>query len=107
MRRTLILAALLPLLAACSAQTQDQIARQAARSTTAKVVAERFPGVPVQPAIDCLINNANATQIYALASEAVTGPTASSVQIVTEIAQKPETLRCLGQQAIPALLAGF
>lgn len=97
------LAALLAL-SACSQQTQDQIARNAARSTISRVVVDRFPGVPVQPAIDCIIDNASATQIYALAAESVTGPTQSTVEIVTEIASRPETLRCLASEGLPALL---
>lgn len=103
MRKALLLTLLL---AACSPQSQDQIARSAARSTVSKVVAERFPGVPVQPAIDCIIDNAEAAQIYALAADSVTGPTQSTVQIVSEIVSKPETIRCLSTQGLPALLQG-
>jgi hypothetical protein len=97
---------LLPILflAACSAESQDEIARSAARSTTSKIVVEQFPGVPVQPALDCIINNATATQIYALAADSVTGPTESTVQIVREIVSKPETLTCLAAEGLPALI---
>ncbi|WP_023852469.1 hypothetical protein [Ponticoccus alexandrii] len=92
--------------AACSAQSQDAIAREAARSTVNRVVVERFPGVPVQPAIDCVIDNASAQQIYALAVDTVGGPTESSIQIVSEIAARPETLSCLANRGLPALLQG-
>lgn len=91
-------------LAACNAQTQDELARSAARSTTSKVLAERLPGVPLQPAVDCVINNASAQQIYALAADSVTGPTESTLQVVTGILQKPETLTCLARNGLPALL---
>ncbi|MCA0994074.1 MULTISPECIES: hypothetical protein [Roseobacteraceae] len=95
---------LVVVLAACSAQTQDQIARQAAKSTVARVVADRYPGVPVEPALDCVIDNASSTQIYALAADSVTGPTASTVEVVTDIVSKPETLTCLAADGLPALV---
>lgn len=91
-------------LVACSPQAQDQIARNAARSALTPVVTEQFPGVPVQPTLDCLIDNANAQQIRALAADAVLGPTESTLQIAKDIASKPETLRCLAVNGLPALL---
>ncbi|MBU2960881.1 hypothetical protein KO516_08645 [Citreicella sp. C3M06] len=102
--RKLVFLALLPVLASCDAATQDQIARNAARSTVNKVVLQRYPSVPVEPALNCVIDNANAQQIYALASESVTGPTQSSVEIVTVIVSKPETLTCLAAEGLPALI---
>lgn len=102
----LFLAALTLSLAACSPQSQDVIAREAARSTVSRVVVERFPGVPVQPAIDCVIDNASAAQIYALAVDTVGGPTESSAQIVMDIAAQPATFQCLANRGLPALLQG-
>ncbi|MGR3581141.1 MAG: hypothetical protein ACU0CV_15880 [Sagittula sp.] len=91
-------------LGAGTPQAQDAVAREAARSTVSRVVVNRFPGVPVQPAIDCVIDNAEAAQIYALAADTVGGPTESSVQIVTQIVSKPETVTCLATKGLPALL---
>jgi hypothetical protein len=92
------------LLAACTPQAQDDIARQAARSAITPVLVERFPGVPLEPALDCVINNASAPQLRALAADAVLGATQSTVQIVTDIVSKPETLTCLAADGLPALL---
>ncbi|MFZ5964017.1 hypothetical protein ACOXXX_13790 [Thalassococcus sp. BH17M4-6] len=91
-------------LGACNAQSQDEIARAAARSATSKVLAERLPGVPLQPAVNCVIDNASSGQIYALAADSVTGPTESTVEIVTGILRQPETLTCLAAEGLPALL---
>ncbi|SNS80714.1 hypothetical protein [Antarctobacter heliothermus] len=99
-----LVAAALAILVACTPQAQDQIARNAARSALTPVVSEQFPGVPLQPALDCLIDNANAQQIRALAADAVLGPTESTLQIAKDIASKPETLRCLAINGLPALL---
>jgi hypothetical protein len=96
--------ALLGMLVACSPQAQDQIARSAARATLTPIVVERFPGVPVEPTLDCLIDNASAPQINALAADTVLGPTESSVQIASDIVSKPETLTCLATEGLPALL---
>ncbi|EIE48882.1 hypothetical protein AL036_00310 [Salipiger aestuarii] len=104
MRKILLSTLALATLAACDAQTQDAVARSAARSTASKVVVQRFPGIPVEPSLNCVIDNANAQQIYALASESVTGPTQSSVEIVIEIVSKPETLTCLAAEGLPALI---
>jgi hypothetical protein len=43
-------------------------------------------------------------QIRALALDGVTGPTQSTVQIVTDIISQPETLACLAAEGLPALL---
>lgn len=91
-------------LAGCSPQVQDQIARDAARSAITPVLIERFPGVPLEPALNCVIDNASAVQIRALALDSVTGPTESTVQIVTDIVSKPETIRCLAVEGLPVLL---
>ncbi|WP_417206449.1 hypothetical protein [Antarctobacter sp.] len=99
-----LIAVALAVLAACSPQAQDQIARNAARSALTPVVSEQFPGVPLQPTLDCLIDNANAQQIRALAADSVLGPTQSTFQIAMDIASKPETLRCLAVNGLPALL---
>jgi hypothetical protein len=91
-------------LAGCTAQQQDQIARDAARSAITPVLIERFPGVPLEPALNCVIDNASAVQIRALALDSVAGPTESTVQIVTDIVSRPETLTCLAAEGLPALL---
>ncbi|WP_306043833.1 hypothetical protein [Mameliella sp. MMSF_3455] len=96
--------ALAGMLSACSPQAQDEIARSAARSALTPVVADTFPGVPLEPTLDCLIDNANAQQIRALAADAVIGPTESTVQIARDIASKPETLRCLAVKGLPVAL---
>ncbi|SFE30379.1 hypothetical protein [Roseivivax sediminis] len=89
---------ILATVAACAPQTRDQVARNAARSTVNRVVLDRYPNLPLEAAIDCVIDNASANQIYSLGADTLTGPTASSVQIVAEVVQRPETVRCLATQ---------
>ena len=92
------------ILAACTPQSQDQIARDAARATITPLVAQRFPTIPVDLALDCLIGNASAEQINALAADSLLGATESSAQIMTEIAAQPQTLTCLAASGAPGPL---
>ena len=102
--RSLSLSALVVLVAGCTPQLQDELARDAAKSAIRPVLQERLPGVPVEPATDCVIENATASEILTLAADAVTGPTASTVEIVSNILVRPDTLTCLAVEGLPPLL---
>ena len=93
------------LLAACTPAMQDDLARDAAKSAVRPVLAERFPGVPLEPATDCVIDNATAGELLSLAADAVTGPTANTVEIVSDIVTRPDTLTCLAKEGLPTLLS--
>jgi len=92
-------------LTACTAAQQDDLARDAAKKAVRPVLEERFPGVPLEPATDCIIDNANAQEILALAADAVTGPTASTAEIVLRVASRPETIECIAKDGLPVLLS--
>ncbi len=103
MRRGLALVALLAL-AAC-AEVQDQIARDAARATVRPVLAERFPGVPLEPASDCVIDNASASELSRLALAAGQQTVSPATQaLVVEIATRPATIRCLTTDGLAPFL---
>lgn len=102
-RHSLVGAVCLAALAACTPQAQDRLARDAARAAITSVVVDRFPGVPVEPTINCIIDNASAAQIRALAADTVLGPTESTVQIVGDILRRPETIQCLAGWGLSAL----
>ena len=97
---------LLPLLAlsACVVPSTEQITRDAARSTVNRVVVSRFPALPVEPSIDCIIDNATQGEIRGLASDAVTGPGEASIQTVFSIIRRQRTVQCLATRGVPALL---
>ena len=109
---TMIKAKLLAALAlfaavACSPAQQDALARDAAKNAVRPVLEERLPGIPVEPATNCVIDNATAKEILSLAADAVTGPTANTVEIVSDILARPETLTCLATEGLPPLLGRF
>ncbi len=92
------------LLVACTPADQDRMARDAARAAVTPVLVQRFPGVPVQPAVDCIIDNANSRELLSLAADSLTGPTANTTELVTNIVSRPDTLNCLLANGLPALL---
>lgn len=96
-------AALIPMMGC--AEVQDQIARDAAKSAVRPVLEDRFPGVPLEPATDCVIDNATAGEIISLAADAATGrPDEGTVETVLTIASRPETIQCLAVEGLPVLL---
>jgi len=102
MRRALVLPLLL---AAGCADLQDQLARDAAKSAVRPVLAERFPGVPLEPATDCVIDNATAGEIVSLAADAATGrPDEGTVETTLTILSRRETINCLATEGLPVLL---
>ena len=91
-------------LAACTPADQDRLTRDAARAAITPVLVQRFPGVPVAPAVDCIIDNANSRELLSLAADSITGPTANTTELVTNIVSRPGTLTCLLANGLPALL---
>ncbi|RLJ59469.1 hypothetical protein BCF46_1618 [Litoreibacter meonggei] len=98
------LAALIGLSACGEDGLADQLARKEAKDTVRPVLAQRFPGVPLEPATDCVIDNASAGEIIKLARAGVTGLGPEETQLVIEIATRPETVECLLKDGLAPLL---
>lgn len=105
MIRVALLIAALAVIPSCTQRMQDEVARDAARTAVRPVLARDFPGVPLEPATDCVIDNASANEILVLAADAVTGPTASTVEVVSDIVARPATIECLAREGLPAVLS--
>ncbi len=100
-----ILALTAPFALLACADVQDQIARDAARQAVRPALAERFPGVPLEPASDCVIDNASAGELRRLALAAAQPTVSPETQaLVTEIAPRPATIRCLATDGIAPFL---
>ena len=96
---------LLLVLAGCVA-TQDELAREAARQAVAQAVSARFPGVPVTPLTDCIIDNATGAEIIRVATGSRDGrPSAETVRAVADVIGRPDTIACLGYEALPLLVS--
>jgi len=109
MRKSKIAGCLLAvvMISACTQEIQDDLAQDAAKRAVRPVLEERFPGVPLEPATDCIIENATAQEILSLAADSVTGPTASTVEIVLNVTGRPDTIRCLAEEGLPILLGSL
>ncbi|MCL1628655.1 MULTISPECIES: hypothetical protein [Roseinatronobacter] len=94
-----------PLALSACAGLQDELARDAAKRSVNPVLAERFPGVPLEPASDCVIDNASAGELTRLAL-AGAQPTVSdeTSALVVQIATRPETIRCLATDGLAPFL---
>ncbi|MEM8870474.1 MAG: hypothetical protein AAGB10_15355 [Pseudomonadota bacterium] len=92
------------LLAACTPEDQDAAAREAAKRTVTPILAARFPGLPVTPVANCVIDNATAAEIITLATASVTGVTPAAQQTTTQILARPGTIDCIARQGLSGAL---
>ncbi|UWQ18011.1 hypothetical protein [Jannaschia sp. M317] len=92
------------LLAACNSGIGTDLTREAARATVRPVLADRFPGVPLEPATDCIIDNATGEEIITLAGAAATRNDQTAARVVGDIARRPATIQCIATQGLPVLL---
>jgi predicted ThiF/HesA family dinucleotide-utilizing enzyme len=109
--RHAILPVMVAALAACDTPVGTAVARESARSVVNDVVETRFPGAPVTPLTDCIIDNATGSEVVAIARDSVLGtPRSETVQLVVEIAGRPDTVTCFVEEAgplvLPRILAG-
>lgn len=90
------------MLAGCQAATEtaDTIARNSAKNVVDGVVAQCFPGVNAAPVTDCVIDNASRFEILDIAKEGATGVTPATVETVTTIASRPETVQCISKNGL-------
>lgn len=79
-------------------------AQSAAKSVIKSVIADKLPGVDVDDAVDCVVDNATTDQIVDIAKAAVTGVDDSTVSTVTSIASQPDTISCIAQSELSSLL---
>ena len=93
------------LLGACDAANDaaDTLARDQAKTVVNGVVAEKLPGVNAAPVTDCIIDAASASEILTIAGASVTGVTDNTVQMVLEIAQRPDAVNCIATNGLTLL----
>jgi hypothetical protein len=91
-------------LSAC-AGVQDQLAQDAAKRAVRPVLAQNFPGVPLEPAVGCVIDNSRAQELAQLARAAADPvPSPQTTTLVVEIATRPDTIRCLATDGLAPFL---
>jgi hypothetical protein len=103
--RALSIILALGLLAGCGEDgLGDQLARDQARKAVNPVLADKFPGVPLEPASNCVIDNASGGEILKLARASVAGVGPEETALIVEIATRPDTLQCLLKNGITPFL---
>ena len=107
--RRIILPIMLVLGACSQVQTAtDKAGRDAAKTVMPEALAVYFPQVPKElftPFTDCVIDNADAKEVQALASDAVVGVDAGTADTIRAVLARPATQDCLRQAAPAAALA--
>lgn len=104
MMQKLSLVAAVLCLSACSGiqQATDKAGRDAAKTVLPEALAVYFPQVPKQlfePFTDCVVDNANASEVQALAADAVVGVDQGTADTVRAVLARPETQSCLSARA--------
>lgn len=104
--RTVLAAAALGLLGACATDgIVDQFAREAAKDAVRPVLRRNFPGIPLEPSVNCVIDNASAGEILTLAEAGATGQTdPRTAELVIDIVRRPGTVECLATEGLAAFL---
>ncbi|MDH5798450.1 MAG: type VI secretion system baseplate subunit TssK [Paracoccaceae bacterium] len=94
-------------LAACEPDgLVDRVAREEAKVAVRPILASQLPGVPIEPAVNCVIDNASAQEILRLARAGLTAtPDQESIDLVAEIIQRPDTIECIATEGLNAFLS--
>ncbi|SNX69513.1 hypothetical protein SAMN05878503_10477 [Cereibacter ovatus] len=104
MRAAVLLSALV--LAACNPQdVADSVGRKAARTVVVPVVQMYLPDAAAEGVATCIVQNATADEVKALARDIGVRAGTSTVRTVQTIAARPETVRCLRTSGLPLLPA--
>lgn len=103
MKTMLSVAALL--LAACSPQDMaDKIGRRAAASVVMPVVSASMPAGPAQAATACIVDNADAVEVQALARDVAVTAGSSTKATIRAIALRPEAQSCFAARGVPPVM---
>lgn len=94
---------ILPLCLALTACTEiqnatDRAGRDAAKTIIPEALAVYFPQVPkafFQPFTDCIVDNADASEVQSLAADAVVGVDEGTAKTIRNILAEPGTQQCL------------
>lgn len=90
-------------------QATDTAGRNAAKTVLPEALAVYFPQVPKQlftPFTNCVVDNADASEVQSLAADVLTGVDETTASTIRSVLARPETQQCL-TAAAPAALTSF
>ena len=101
--RNVVMFAVLPMtLAACDPQdVADQAGRRLAASVVLPVVQQDMPTPLAQSATDCIVRNATAAEVQALARDVAVVAGSSTRATIRGIALRPEAGACFAANGVP------
>lgn len=85
----------------------DKAGRDAAKTIMPEALAVYFPQVPKElftPFTNCVVDNANAKEVQALASDAIVGVDDGTADTIRAVLARPAAQECLRQAAPAAAL---
>jgi len=92
-------------LAACSPQdVADKVGRRAAASVVMPVVSVNMPSGPAQAATNCIVENASAAEVQALARDVAVVAGSSTKATIRAIALRPEARACFAANGVPPVV---
>ncbi|MEJ6403442.1 succinate dehydrogenase [Yoonia sp. 2307UL14-13] len=107
MRFVALVVGLMTLVGCADGGSADQIARETAKGVVNTVVSSRFPGMNAAPITDCIIDNAEITEVYKIAEAAVVGPGPETTRLILDIARRPATVQCAADETLNGLVLGI
>lgn len=91
-------------LAACDTTLGTQSAQAVARSAVNSTIEQQFPGVPITPITDCIIENASGSEIFEIAQDGADGAIGDeTLSLILQISARPDTVQCFVEDAGPAV----
>jgi hypothetical protein len=92
-------------LAACSPQAvADQLGRRAAETVVMPVMAEGLPSGPAQAATTCIVQNATAAEVQALARDVAVVAGTLTKATIRAIAARPEAQACFAAKGVQVVV---
>jgi hypothetical protein len=92
-------------LAACSpTDVADKMGRRAAASVVMPVVSANMPSGPAQAATNCIVENATAAEVQALARDIAVVAGTSTRATIRAIALRPEAQACFAASGVPPVV---
>lgn len=106
MRRAGFLIVALGLAACDPAQVADKVGRRAADTVVRPVVTHYMPDPMAETATRCIVDNASAEDVKALAQDVGVGAGSRTLANVLRIAAQPGPAACMAAAGLPKLGAG-
>ena len=103
MRLSVLLAATLMLAACDPAQVADKVGRRAAETVVQPVMAGYMTGPQADTATRCIVDNASADQVQALAQDVGVGAGPRTLANIRAAAANPGAMACMAAAGIPPI----